>query len=310
MTRTVLCIDGPDRIDEVSDTIDADADLTAVQATSVEEARQLLASEPVVAVVTAAELPDGDGMDIVTAIRDSEVSQTPCVLYTDLPPSEIDTTAVEESIVEYLDRSLPDAGERLQFVTNDVIEHSTQVSFMAPEDEGERLDALAEYDVENLPVEESFERMTDLIASHFDAGVAFIGLIERDEESFLACHGADLDSLTREETICTHSMLQEDVMVVEDITTDKRFSENEYLQHLGIRSYAGANMTTHEGHVIGQVCLIDFEPRSYSPEEQAELESFADLAMETLDLRQALRDARTATPQVPEADAPTTEVEQ
>jgi GAF domain-containing protein len=87
-------------------------------------------------------------------------------------------------------------------------------------------------------------------------------------------------------------MLQEDVMVVEDVREDARFSENEHLENLGIRSYAGANMTTPEGHVIGQVCLLDNVPRTYDADERARLEAFAETAMETLELRQSLREAR------------------
>ena len=156
----------------------------------------------------------------------------------------------------------------------------------------DRLDALARYDVDDLPIEESFDRLTDLIASHFDVGVAFIGLIERDEENFLACHGADWDRLTREQTICTHSMLQEDVMVVEDIANDARFNRNPQLENLGIVSYAGANMTTDDGHVVGQLCLIDFERRSYSADEKRDLQQFAATAMEILELRQQLRESQ------------------
>jgi GAF domain-containing protein len=195
-------------------------------------------------------------------------------------------------IVEYLSRTLPDAHDRLAFVVDDLIAHSAQVGFLAPDDEHDRLAALAEYDVDELPIEASFDRLTDLIASHFDVGVAFIGLLEKDEENFLACTGADWDSLTREDTICTHSMLQEDVMVVEDIRADNRFNENEALESLGIVSYAGANMTTPDGHVIGQVCVIDYEPRRYSADERAELAQFAETCMEILELRQTLRETR------------------
>jgi GAF domain-containing protein len=87
-------------------------------------------------------------------------------------------------------------------------------------------------------------------------------------------------------------MLQEDVMVVEDIAEDARFSENEHLENLGIVSYAGANMTAPNGQVIGQVCLIDFERREYDAVERAELQDFAETAMEILELRQTVREAR------------------
>ncbi|WP_136718147.1 GAF domain-containing protein [Halorientalis salina] len=290
--RTVLCVDAADDIESVSSAIDAEDGLTAIEATSVEDATDRLESGSVDCVVTEYDLPDGTGLDIVETLRETN-PQTPCVLFTDVKPGEIDTASFEEMIVEYLNRDLPDAVDRLGFVVDDVITHSAQVGFLVPDSEQSRLEALGEYDVEELPIEDSFSRLTDLIASHFDAAVAFIGLIEKDEEDFLACTGADWDSLTREDTICTHSMLQEDVMVVEDINEDKRFSSNETLHNLGIVSYAGANMTTTDGQVIGQVCLIDHEPRQYSEAQRQDLEQFADTAMEILELRQNLRAART-----------------
>ncbi|WP_228434468.1 GAF domain-containing protein [Natrarchaeobaculum aegyptiacum] len=287
-------MDSEGRVDSVVETIDASDELRAIEATSTDDVASILENEAVVCVVTGYDLPDGTGMDVVRTIR-AHAPQTPCVLFTDVPPGEIDTTSAEESIVEYLNRGLPDAAERLEFVVNDVIEHSAQVSFLRPSDEDERLETLAGYEVDELPIEDSFGRLTDLIADHFDVAVSFVGLIEAEEENFLACTGADWESLTREDTICTHSMLQEDVMVVEDITADSRFSENDQLQNLGIVSYAGANMTAPNGQVIGQVCVLDHEPRQYTEPERETLQQYADTVMEILELRQRLRDAGRAT---------------
>lgn len=289
-SNTVLCVDTGTELSETTTRLADEPGLDPVESTSVADATETLASESVACVVTEYDLDDGTGMDVVRAVRE-EAPQTPCVLYTSTRPGEIETDAVEEVIVEYLNKDLPDAGDRLGFVVDDVIAHSAQVGFLTPDDEGSRLDALAEYDIDELPIEDSFERLTDLITSHFDAAVAFIGLLEKDEENFLACSGADWDSLTREDTICTHSMLQEDVMVVEDIREDDRFASNDQLHDLGIVSYAGANMTTPDGQVIGQVCLIDHEPRTYDATERAELQEFAETAMEILELRQSLRSA-------------------
>jgi GAF domain-containing protein len=83
-------------------------------------------------------------------------------------------------------------------------------------------------------------------------------------------------------------MLQEDVMVVEDIDADSRFSENQQLKNLGIVSYAGANMTAPNGQVIGQVCALDHEPREFSAHERDTLQQYAETAMEILELRQAV----------------------
>ena len=289
--RTVLCVDTADDIETVSAAVSGEESLTPVEATSVEQATEFVESEAVDCVVTEYDLEDGSGLEIVEALRE-EQPQTPVVLFTGTRPGDIDTASFEEMVVEYLNRDLPDAADRLGFVVDDVITHSAQVGFLAPDDEGSRLEALAEYDVDGMPIEESFSRLTDLITSHFDAAVAFIGLIEEEKEDFLACTGADWDSLTREDTICTHSMLQEDVMVVEDIAEDKRFANNDKLHNLDIVSYAGANMTTDDGQIIGQVCLIDHEPRQYDETQKQDLQDFADTAMEILDLRQQLLDAK------------------
>lgn len=290
MSRTILCVDELGGLEETGAAIESAQGYTVHESTSVEDAVAYIDEEAVDAVVTEYDLPDGQGLDVIDHLRDTQ-PQTPAVLFTDARPSNIDTGAVEEVIVEYVSKNTPGARENLVPLLRDLIQHSAQVGFLRPDDEEERLAALAEYDVENLELGDSFDRLSDLIASHFDVAVSFIGLIEEDEENFLACTGADWDSLTREDTICTHSMLHEDVMVVEDITADSRFNSNETLLNLGIRSYAGANMTTPSGEIIGQVCVIDHEPRSYSEQEQVELQQFAEEAMEHMELRQRLQDA-------------------
>ncbi|WP_233561774.1 GAF domain-containing protein [Halorubrum sp. Atlit-28R] len=291
MSRKVLCVDTEDRISSMSSAVEDEENLTTVTATSVESARDIINDGSVVGVVTSYTLADGNGMDIIQHVRD-RIPQTPVVLFTDVSPSDIDTKSFEEVLVEYLNRDLPDAKDRLGFIINDVIDHSAQVGFLTPDNEEERLKALEEYDIDELPIEKSFQRITDLISTHFDIAVAFVGLLEKDEENFLACTGADWDSLTREDTMCTHSMLQEDVMVVENIANDNRFSKNEQLENLGIVSYAGANMTTPDGHVIGQVCALDHEPRTYTEAERQQLEQFAETVMEILELRQSVRASR------------------
>lgn len=294
---TVLCVDAESTVSETAAVVDRETEFESLTRTTVADASEAIREEPVVCVITEYDLPDGSGLAVVDALRE-HAPQTPCVLFTDARPGEIDTGSFEEVIVEYLDRTLPSADEELAFVVDDLVAHSAQVGFLAPDDEASRLAALAEYEIDDLPVAESFDRVTDLIADHFEVEVAFVGLIEEDEENFLACAGADWDSLTREDTICTHSMLQKDVMVVEDVHADNRFAENQQLRNLGIRFYAGANVTTPDGHVIGQVCALDDEPRQFPEPDRHRLQQYADTVTEILELRQSLRDARQATTEV------------
>lgn len=289
---TILCVDTEVGVDEMRAAIADKETLSPIVRTSVDGAVEVIETESVDCVVTEHDLSDGCGLSIIKAIREESLN-TPCVLYTSVAPAEIDTSSFNSGGVEYFNREMPDAHDRLGFVVEDIITHNAQAGFLLPDDEQSRLEALAEYDVDSQPIEESFERLTGLITSHFDVAIAFVGLIDRTTEKLVACTGADWNMLAREESICTHSMLQDEVMVVEDISEDARFRTNETLQQLGIVSYAGANLTTAAGNTIGQLCLIDHEPRTYSEAEQEALEEFADLAMELLELRHTIDDDTT-----------------
>ncbi|MFB6177454.1 MAG: diguanylate cyclase, partial [Halobaculum sp.] len=162
-------------------------ELVAVEATDVATATASLDEESIAAVVTAHELPDGTGMDVIDAVG-SAGTTPPCVVFTDAPPAKIETGRAGPVTVEYLRRETD--GERLGFVVDDMISHNVQAGFMTPQDETERLEAVDSYDVESLPVEDSFDRLTDLIADRFDAELAFIGLVDRDVERFVSCAGA------------------------------------------------------------------------------------------------------------------------
>lgn len=284
---TVLCVD-PDP-DSRANTLDA-LDRAAVDADGVpdvETATGRLGEDAVDCVVAEYDLPDGTALDLFDRVRDLAPG-TGCVLYTDAGLADIDTRAFGDTVAEFLPRDTPDAGERLADLVQNVVLNRTQVGYPLPEREDDRLAAVAEYDLPGLSTIETFDRLTRLVANHFNVSVAFVGLVKEDEEEFLACHGADWATLTREDSICTYSMLEEEVMVVENVQADPRFEHNETLQRLDIRSYAGANLTTPDGQVVGELCLIHDEPRGYTDEERAELQLFADEVMEQLELRRRL----------------------
>jgi GAF domain-containing protein len=94
--------------------------------------------------------------------------------------------------------------------------------------------------------------------------------------------------MAREDTICSHTILEQEVLVVEDVTEDPRFAGIDRLRELDIRSYAGARVRTDEGHAIGVLCCIDDEPRTYTLDERQDLRLFADEATEQLELRRRL----------------------
>lgn len=282
---TVVCAD-PDQGERTA-TVDAlraaGLEVTGVATVAGVEAE---VDEAVDCVVTAFAFPDGDAFDVVDAVRQAH-NDCVCILFTDERPSDLPRGRPDQ-VVEYIPRTIPDARDRLVDVASLAVAESTHAAYPVPEDEADRLQAVEQYDVEALAAEETFSRLTALMTSHFDIDVAFVGLVDEHEERFVACEGANWHTLAREDSICTHTILEDDVMVVEDIQEDPRFAANETLPELGIRSYAGARITDTDGNSIGAVCCIHGEPRSYTTAELNDLERFAEEVEEQLELRRRL----------------------
>lgn len=283
---TVLCVGPPDVRSDIVDAIVAADGMDAVDATDIDEARSVSGDRPVDCVVSPYNLGESTGMDLFEALRDDHPGIA-CILYTDMAVSDLGSDAFDE-IVEYLPRDVENASERLVDLVRSVVTEHMQVGFPIPEDEDDRLAAVDDYDVAGMGTAETFDRLTTLIRNHFDVDVAFVGLVNANEEKFLSCTGADWATLSREDSVCTYAMLEDAVTVIEDVQADPRFEHNDRLRELGVSAYAGANLSTPDGHVLGELCLIDDEPRSFTDAELADLQLFADEIMEQLELRRRL----------------------
>ncbi|WP_436911099.1 GAF domain-containing protein [Halosimplex marinum] len=287
---TVLCVD-PDESGRAAtrEALVSGGEVAVTEADSVAAASDALEAGGVDCVVTAYDLPDGTGLDVAARVRET-APDTPCILFTDASPDRIDTADREDVVVEYLPRDMPDAGETLARMVGNLVDQRTQVGYPLPTREDERLAALEQYDCPGMEAAEAFDRLTALARAHFDVNVAFVGLIDAHEERFLACAGASWETLSREDSMCTHTILRDDLMVVEDTHADDRFADNDRLDELDIRAYAGVPLETPRGATVGAFCLTHDEPRTFSEAELTDLRRFADEAMDQLELRRQLNE--------------------
>jgi len=287
---TVLCVDPDD--DGRAATAAALAgpdDTTVLQRDALAAAQTAVTDTALDCVVTEYDLPGGTGLDLTAHLRE-HAPDTPCILFTDADPGRIRTASHEDVVVEYLPKDTPGARESLVHLVGNVVAQRTQTGYPLPSGEDERLAALEQYDRPRMSATDAFDRLTALTRSHFDIDVAFVGLVDAHEERFLACAAADWETLDRENTICTHTILQDDVLVVEDTHDDERFADSDRLDELNVRAYAGVPLETPRGASIGAYCMTDDEPRSFSESELGDLRLFAEEAMEQLELRRQLNE--------------------
>lgn len=286
---TVVCVD-PDEDDrDETRAVFADDGHDVVACDSVADAVDAVGSGRVDCIVTEYALPDGTGLDLVERVREL-APDTPCILFTNASPAKIDT-GPEDTVVEFLPKDMPEARSSLLRLVGNVVAARTQVAYPLPPDEDERLAALSQYDRPGMDAVDSFDRLTELAQARFEVDVAFVGLVDAHEERFLSCAGADWDTVAREDTMCTHTILEDDMLVVEDVDADPRFSDNDSLAELDIKAYAGVPLRTPQGTAVGAFCLINKEPRTFTDAELADLRRFGNEAMAQLELRRRLAEA-------------------
>lgn len=294
MSRSILWVDpDPDaREDAVQD---VRAELTDL-APAFETAGTLADAErsldrDTAAVVTEYELPDGTGLDLINAARET-CPDAGCVLYTDADPDTIDTSELRGAITEYVGKGSVFGAERLAQLLRTTVETRSQATYPVPQSESERLAALRSFDLDDPGLLSSLDRITGLAADHFGVEIASVNIIDEHTQEFLACYGPaeEWETMDREDSVCTFTILEDDgVMTVEDVAEDPRFeSRSDALADLGIRAYMGTSLVTSTGLVIGTLCIYDDEPRSFSPADEAYLRDLASLAMDLIELHSRL----------------------
>ncbi|WP_044191420.1 MBL fold metallo-hydrolase [Hyalangium minutum] len=156
-----------------------------------------------------------------------------------------------------------------------------------PANEIDRIAALEELDVLRAGREERFDRIARIAARVLDVPVSAVNLINRDQQvcKGMNCEGPDI--LPRAISLCAHTILGRDVMVIPDSREDERFGDNLLFTKYHYRFYAGVPLRTSQGHAVGTLCLFDSRPRHLQPEDHQALEDLAVIAQREL---QEIRD--------------------
>lgn len=159
-----------------------------------------------------------------------------------------------------------------------------------PETELERLAELRRLCLLDTPAEQAFDRVTALAAKLLDVPIALVSLVDEDRQWFKSKFGLEAEETPRSVAFCSHTILSDDTLVVEDARLDERFQDNPLV--VGgpkIRFYAGAPLKAPNGANLGTFCVIDSKPRQLSAKDRQVLSELCDIVREAIWLRDLIK---------------------
>lgn len=155
-----------------------------------------------------------------------------------------------------------------------------------PINEELRLQDLYMYDILDSDAESEFDELLEVAAQIYGCPIAAITFIDNNRQWLKSKIGIDTKEGSREESFCSHTILEDKVLLVQDAKEDERFWDNPAVtSSIRIRFYAGAPIISKAGYRLGAVCVIDNQPRELRKEQTKMLRIISRQISKLLELR-------------------------
>lgn len=165
--------------------------------------------------------------------------------------------------------------------------------------EAKRLAKLHSYKIIETPREQEFDDVVELAAFVGHAPVAYIGFLSATEQWFKAAVGLLAERAPLGHTYCQRILGSGKPLVIPDTKAKGTFRPPTGIPELEdlekgirreVRFYVGVPITSEDGHVLGTLCVVDYEPRPEVPDQIVSmLERLARQVSGQLELRRANR---------------------
>ena len=158
-----------------------------------------------------------------------------------------------------------------------------------PANENERLQALHRYDVLDTQPEKDFNDLTRVAAQVCGTPMAAITFVDERRQWFKSRVGLPFNETPRHISFCSHAILERDLFLVPDASTDERFHDNPLvIESPHLRFFAGMPLQSPDGFTLGTLAVMDRQVRQLTPEQTDMLRVLARQVMTQLELRRNL----------------------
>ncbi|MDF3128437.1 GAF domain-containing protein [Kiritimatiellaeota bacterium B1221] len=162
-------------------------------------------------------------------------------------------------------------------------------TYPVPENELKRLEALRKYRILDTAPESEYDHITSLASFLTGCPIAYISFIDEQRQWMKSKKGLSLCETDRDTSFCTYTILEDEVMVVEDALQHPVFKKSSLVKgEPFLRFYAGAPIRDEQGYGLGSVCVVDTEPRELSNDLKRGLHELSSVTMKLIKTRNVL----------------------
>lgn len=152
-----------------------------------------------------------------------------------------------------------------------------------PANETQRLAALEALGILDTAPERRFDRLTRIAAQMLGTPVALISLVDANRQWFKSHYGYEVRETPRAFSFCAHALESGSALTIPDASRDPRFADNPLVTGPpGIRFYMGIPLRGPGQHILGTLCVIDYQPRHVSPAHVQILQDLAEVVEDEL----------------------------
>lgn len=154
---------------------------------------------------------------------------------------------------------------------------------LIPENEAERLADVIALNLSNSGKVKQFDNIVMILSKCLNVPMAYVSSIESKKQIIHSACGLSANTSKRSTSFCGHTILQNEIFIVEDTLKDDRFFDNPMvLNKPFIRFYAGFPLTSLLGNNVGALCIADTIPRKLSDDELNIFKTIGKLLIERL----------------------------
>jgi GAF domain-containing protein len=169
------------------------------------------------------------------------------------------------------------------------VDNSTTPNAAGPDPvlDKKRLEAIARLDLESIQGDSVLEEIVSEATERLDLPVSLISLVLDQAQIFPAQKGltgwmANTMGTPIEWSFCANAIRDEAPFVVEDAVHHPRVKNIPLVEHDNVRCYAGIPLRAPDGSILGTLCVIGSEERTFSEADLTVLRALASRAASRL----------------------------